>query len=152
MLGHIIPATRSHAICMAPNMRAAEVEEVLASHGLTPEAALLRELESSSVAWSWVVDGEVACMFGIINPDLFGEAAYPWFLTTPLVEKHSRQFARACKSLLPELIEHHPKLAGMVDARYTLSLRWLQWLGARIEPAIPWGVAGALFHHFELGD
>jgi hypothetical protein len=151
MLGALIPATRTHALMMAPNVRAAEVREIMASDGLPPVRMLLRELDSSSVAWSWVIDGEVACMFGVINPDLFGEAAYPWFLTTPLVEKHSRQFARACKSLLPELLEHHPKLTGMVDARYTLSLRWLQWLGARIGPAVQWGVAGELFHPFELG-
>jgi hypothetical protein len=151
MKGAIVPAHRGHALAMAPNLRAVEVREVLDASGMTPAVALLYELERSTVAWTWLVDGEVACMFGVVKAGLLDEAAYPWFLTTSMVEKHSKQFARACKELLPELLSAHPKLCGMVDSRHNLSVRWLQWLGARLEPAEPWGVAGALFHRFELG-
>lgn len=151
MKGVIIPATRGHAICMAPNLREAEAREVMDSDGLTPEQALIREVERSSSAWSWIVDGEVACMFGIVTRQLVDDSAYPWFLTTPLVEKHAIQFARSCKGLLPELLSIHPKLIGMVDARYVLSVRWLTWLGARISEPEPYGVAGAPFRRFEIG-
>lgn len=151
MLGQIVTATRTHALMMAPNMRAAEAREVMDSDGLTPAQALIHEIDRSSVAWSWIVDGEVACMFGIVSPNFLDLTAYPWFLTTPLVEKHSRQFARACKTLLPELLAAHPKLVGMVDARHVLSVRWLQWLGATLGEPQPWGVAGEPFHHFEIG-
>ena len=151
MLGQLIPATAQHARQMAPHMRAAEIQEVWDSDGLDPEAALLREVERSVSSWAWVVDGEVACMFGIVSPYLLDGQAYPWFLTTALVEKHARQFARACKTLLPELLAHHPRLVGMVDARHVLSVRWLQWLGARLSEAKPYGVAGAHFHQFEIG-
>jgi hypothetical protein len=150
MLGQIVAATKTHALMMAPNMRAVEAREVMDSDGLTPVRALIREVERSSVAWSWIVDGEVACMFGIISPDMLG-AAYPWFLTTPLVEKHSRQFARACKTLLPELLSAHPRLSGHVDARHALSVRWLRWLGADVREAEKWGKADVLFHPFSIG-
>jgi len=106
----------------------------------------------SLIAWSWIVHGEVACMFGIVKPDLLDDESYPWFLTTNLVEKHSRQFARACKMLLPELLHHHPRLIGRVDASYKLSVRWLIWLGAEIEEPAPWGIEGKLFHRFTLGS
>lgn len=151
MIGEIVQATRAHAFSMAPNLRAAEVREVMDSIGLTPTEALLQELGRSLVAWAWIVDGEVACMFGIVTPEMLGEASYPWFLTTPLVERYSRQFARACKALLPELLTRHPKLVGKVDARYTISVRWLRWLGARVSEPQPWGVEQQPFHHFEIG-
>lgn len=151
MLGEIVAATRTHALMMAPHMRAAEVREIMSSDGLTPIKGLLREIDRSSSAWSWIVDGEVACMFGIITPYLLDAESYPWMLTTPLVEVHSRQFARACKSLLPELLAIHPRLSGRVDARYELSVRWLDWLGAKISSPEPWGVAGAPFRKFEIG-
>jgi hypothetical protein len=151
MLGKIVTATKTHALMMAPNMREVEKREVRDACGRQPAAALIFELDRSSVAWAWIVNGEVACMFGIVAPTLLDSVSYPWFLTTPLVETHARQFARACKTLLPELLEAHPRLVGMVDSRHTLSVRWLQWLGARIGPAMQWGVAGAPFHHFELG-
>lgn len=151
MIGEIVTATVAHARQMAPNMREAEIREVADSYGLSPLDALLMEVKRSAVAWAWVIDGEVACMFGIVSQAALSDVSYPWFLTTPLVERHSRQFARTCKTLLPELIAHHPRLVGMVDARYALSVRWLKWLGARLGPEQPWGVARAPFRHFEIG-
>ncbi|CAJ0778745.1 hypothetical protein LMG7141_00794 [Ralstonia condita] len=151
MIGEIVPAMSSHARQMAPRMRAAEVQEVADSYGMSPLDALLFEVKRSSVAWSWVIDGEVACMFGIVTPAALSEVSYPWFLTTELVEQHSRQFARACKTLLPELLAHHPRMVGRVDARYMASVRWLQWLGAKLGEPEPWGVGNALFRTFEIG-
>ncbi len=152
MLGILVPATQEHARAMAPHMRPAEVAEVRASAGLAPEAMLREELARSSVAWAWIVEGEVGCMFGIAAGTLLDVDSYPWFLTTHLVERYARQFARACRDLLPELLAHHPRLVGMVDARYALSIRWLTWLGAEISPAQPWGVEGKPFCRFVIGE
>lgn len=151
MIGKIVPATLDHARMMAPNLRAAEIRELRDGDGVEPEAALLREIDRSVSAWSWIVDGEVACMWGIVAPNLLDHSAYPWFLSTALVERHARSFARACKTLLPELLERHPHLVGMVDARYTLSVRWLEWLGAKLGDPVPWGMASEPFRCFEIG-
>lgn len=151
MRGAIVTATRTHALMMAPHVRAAEAQEIMDSHGLTPVRLLLREVDGSVSAWSWMLDGEVACMFGVRAPTLLDSVSYPWFISTALVDANAVSFARACKALLPELLATHPKLSGMVDARYELSVRWLQWLGAKVGSPEPWGVADAPFRHFELG-
>jgi hypothetical protein len=52
---------------------------------------------------------------------------------------------------LPELLARHPHMVGMVDARYTLSIRWLRWLGAVVGEPRPFGVAGLPFCPFEIG-
>ncbi len=72
-------------------------------------------------------------------------------LTTDLVDCHWRQFARSCRELLPELMLRHPRLIGMVDARYALSIRWLHWLGAIVGTPEPFGVRGEPFCSFEIG-
>lgn len=152
MIGQIVRATTSHAIAMAPHVRAAEVREVMDSDGLGAEAALLRELDRSESAWAWLVDGQVACMFGIVRGhNMLDFAAYPWFLSTSLIETNCMAFARACRRLLPELLSRHTCLSGMVDARHTMSVRWLEWLGARLGEPEPWGVAKAPFRHFQIG-
>jgi hypothetical protein len=151
LIGQIVTATKTHALMMAPHVRAAEVREIADSDGLTPVRALIREVERSVSSWAWIVDGEVACMFGIVAPNMLDYSSYPWMITTPLVERHWRQFARSCKELLPELLEQHPRLTGMVDARYELSVRWLQWLGARLGEVVPYGAAAAPFRSFEIG-
>lgn len=149
----IVPATRGHAICMAPRVREAEILEIDASHGLGAEQMLIGELADSDAAWTWLVDGVPGCMFGVVTmPVLLGGETYPWFISTELVDKHARTFARTCKELLPELLAHHPRMVGRVDARYKLSIRWLQWLGAKIGPAEPYGVGQMPFHSFVIGD
>jgi hypothetical protein len=137
---------------MAPRVRAAEVREIKASHGLDAEQMLIGELADSDAAWTWLVDGVPACMFGVMTmPVLLGGESFPWFFSTELVNKHARQFARTCKELLPELLAHHPRLVGRVDARYALSIRWLRWLGAEIGEAAPYGVEQLPFHSFVIG-
>lgn len=150
MRSAIVKAMRTHALIMAPHVRAAEVREIMDADGLTPVRLLLREVDRSISAWSWIVDGDVACMFGVVSGALLSDVAYPWFISTPLVDQNARQFARACKAHLPELLAVHSKLSGMVDARYQLSIRWLQWLGAEVGSPEPWGVAGVPFRPFTI--
>lgn len=152
MTGQIVPATKTHALRMSHRVRTAEVREIADSHGLTPVRLLIREIEASQSAWSWIVNDEVACMFGVVVPSFLSDEAYPWFVSTELVDRNARQFARTCKELLPELLSRHPRLTGMVDARYSLSVRWLEWLGAKIGEPQPWGATGAPFRRFEIGD
>ncbi|VWC40595.1 hypothetical protein BLA6993_07027 [Burkholderia lata] len=152
MIGEIVPATVEHAIAMAPRAREVEVRELRDSAGLSVLDVLIGELARSASAWSWVVDGEVACMFGLVTPTRISGNAFPWFLSSHLVDRHAHAFARASRLLLPELLERHPRLIGMVDARYALSVRWLTWLGARIGEPEPWGVVGAPFRKFEIGE
>lgn len=151
MIGELVPATKTHALMMSRRVRAAEVREIAASHAVTPVKLLIEEVDRSASAWSWIVAGEVACMFGIVTPTLVSEEAYPWFFSTDLVDRYARQFARTCKELLPELLSRHPRLTGMVDARYALSVRWLEWLGATFDEPQPWGATGAPFRRFQIG-
>ena len=151
MTGEIVPATKTHALRMAAHVRAAEVREIADAHGVSVVRQLIAEMDRSVVAWAWIVNNEVACMFGISMSNLFAAESYPWFLSTDLVDRHAMAFARACRRLLPELLSLHPKLVGMVDARYELSIRWLRWLGAHVGDPEPWGVAGVPFCHFQIG-
>lgn len=151
MIDKIVRATIHHAKDMAPRMRPMEVEEIMASHMMTPLQCLTEGVQTSISAWSWIVDNEVACMFGISKFNVFDDDCYAWLLSSNLIDKYPMRFARRCKEVLPELLSHNGALIGNVDARYALSIRWLQWMGAKIENAEPFGVMGLPFHRFVLG-
>jgi hypothetical protein len=136
---------------MAPDVRQREAQEISGAYGMSTEEALLRYVELSESAWTWLVDGFPACMFGVIEDEFVGGWARPWFMSTPVVERESRQFARACKSLLPELKARFPMMEGVVGSDYTLSVRWLEWLGAKIGPPSAYGTAGDMFRPFKIG-
>lgn len=146
----IVPATMAHAVAIHERVRAAEVREIQDSHGLSIDEYLLLDMRRSTSAWAWLVDGQVGCMFGVVVNNLMSGDSYPWFISTALVDEFSFNFAKSCKRLLPELLEAHPNMRGMVDARYQLSLRWLQWLGAEMKDAIPWGANNKPFIPFEM--
>ena len=150
MIGEIVPATLEHAKRMAPNMRAEDAAEVWASLNELPLEALKTSLSWSLFAWTWLVDGEPAVMFGVGTANMLGNVGIPWMLSTPLVEKHWITFLKGCKRNLPTLLRSWPHLENYVDARYTLCHRWLRWLGFTLDDPVPFGKDQLPFHRFQL--
>ena len=139
-------ATSADAAYIAPRMSAADVVEVWAAGRLTPLQGLLRSMEMSIESWTWRVDGEPAAMFGYAVPSLLGEWANPWLLSTPLVRRHPFAFLRLYRAERDRVMAQFPKVVVMVDARHAVCLRWLSWMDFEVEPAVPYGAEGELFH------
>ena len=89
-----------------------------------------------------------AVIFGI-GASLEKGLGVPWLLATEEVERHPVTFYRMSKSLFPLAVSGYERLVNWVDARNVLSLRWLVWLGFRMEPAVPFGVKGLGFHRMD---
>jgi len=150
MIGIIVPATVEHARAMAPRMRKEDAAEVWASLHAGPLEALEISLSWSLFAWTWMVGGEPAAMFGIGTADVMGTTGIPWLLSTDAVERFSTTFLRGCKRNLRTLLRTFPHIENYVDARYTRCIRWLEWLGFSIGEPVPFGKEGLPFRHFEM--
>ena len=152
MIGEVITATRDHAIDMAPRMRPADCMEVYAASLQSPLCALDYGVCWSTLAWSWVVDGKIACMWGVggINGSMLDRTGIPWLLSTDIVEQHQKTFLRNYRPYLARMLTVHPVLENYVDARYETAIRWLRWLGFTISDPGAFGVEGQLFSHIEL--
>jgi hypothetical protein len=70
----------------------------------------------------------------------------PWLLATEEVERQPVTFYRESGKLFPTVAAGYERLVNWVDARNTLSLRWLEWLGFEMGPPVPFGVRGLEFH------
>ncbi len=139
-------ATPAHVLALARHLRDADRAEIWAAAGVEPAEALDRSLAASPLAWTALMDGTPACMFGVGKggPD-WGR---PWMLGTDLVERHASAFLRRCHGRVAAMQDSYPLLINHVDARNATSLRWLGWLGFTIGTAAPWGVFGLPFHPF----
>jgi hypothetical protein len=146
----VVEASRAHALALAPVMRRADREEVWAAAGLRPLAALERSLDASCLAWTWLVDGRPACMFGLATASLMSGIGEPWMLTSELILSHQTAFLRHYRPFLAEMRALFPVLTNWVDARYIASIKWLQWMGFEIHAAEPYGPFGMLFHRFDM--
>jgi GNAT superfamily N-acetyltransferase len=144
----IIPASPAHAEALAPRMRAADVAEVYAAARHAPLEALTRSLAISTHAWCGIMDGEVACLFGVGMRSLLGGVGSPWMLGSDLIEQHGKAFLRRSRGVVAQMQAAYPELENWVDARNAVSIRWLRWLGFTLEPAAPFGPFDCPFHRF----
>lgn len=146
----VIPATEDHALEMAPFMRQADADEVWAAAHFTPIEALLVSLETSLDAKAGLVDGRVLCMFGVGQMSLISDTGIPWMLGSEELPDYAIAFLRRNKEYVAEISTKYRLLLNYVDARNTMSIRWLDWLGFEVEDAAPFGVEDMPFHLFRM--
>lgn len=161
------------SVFRAPTIRRATVEDAI------PLAANLRpadRAEAESVyddlvggfAWgimdsaeAWVAvsqnaasnDGakwDIIAAWGLVDEgSLLVPVGRVWCMTTPLVEHHRRLFARESWRIVEHWRRRYWRLHNTVDARYEVSVRWLEWLGFRVGK--PWQdeERGLMWRNFE---
>ena len=71
-------------------------------------------------------------------------------LGTDLIKKKQKIFLKRSKPWLEDIKKDYNYLENYVDARNTLSIKWLKWLGFKVEDPIPYGVNGEPFHKFTM--
>ena len=96
-------------------------------------------LTKSVVVWVGKVDGEIACVWGLIPPTLISRRAYLWMYSTDAVADHKFVFVRHSQRVIEKMLERYDSIVGhcLVGARD--SIRWVRWLG---------GVFGETNGHF----
>ena len=146
----IVPASAVHIESMLPFVRQADIEEVKASSGKDMRTALLDALRYSDHAWAGIIDGEVACIFGVGSLSILSDVGVPWLIGTDAINRHSRAFLRRNLWVVALMRERYPVLRNWVDARNTAAIRWLKWLGFTLGDPAPWGAAQLPFHPFEM--
>ena len=136
------------AFLMAHRMRKIDVQEVWASSRSRPLEALVNSIKESERARTGLVDGEIACMFGVCRKNLMGDEGVIWLLGTDLLKKHAIKFLRENKKEIVDISSKFTIIENYCDSRNKVTLKWLRWLGFTIEEAQPYGIYNLPFHHF----
>ena len=144
----IRPATFRDALVL--NMRRADREEVEALSGRDPRAVLVESVEHSTYAWAGLADDKLVCLFGVAPASLVGVTGIPWLLGSDAICTYSRPFLRRNKLFVTEMLKEYPILRNVVDARNTVSIRWLRWLGFTMGEPAPMGARGLPFIPFAM--
>lgn len=148
----IIPMEGAHALQLAANMRSADVAEVWASTHLSPAEALSRAMRYTKRPMVGVADDTVLCGFGVGSRSPFSVVGVPWMLSAHAIEDHAVAFLRGSIGVVESWRRAFPVLENYVDARNTLAIRWLRWLGFVLDAPKPYGPDGKLFHRFAIGE
>jgi hypothetical protein len=143
----LLPGDIQH---IAANLRAADREELMASHGeCEPLDAISKAVLMSSHFWT-LADYEPLAVFGVTPLSLMGGSGAPWLLGTGRVFTARSALVRDGRRYVQRMLAVYPHLYNYVDARNTRSVRWLARLGFHIHAPAPYGVAGLPFHRFEM--
>lgn len=130
-------------------MRAADRDEIVASHGPDTLATLAYGATISTHCLTVENDGRLACVLGVVPLSMAGGVGSPWMLGTDDLDRLSRPLARIARRYFDEVARVYPVLENQVDVRHTASIKLLKWLGCSFDEPAPYGVAGLPFMRFE---
>ena len=94
------------------------------------EKTLRTCLRLSSLSWVGLVDGRLACVWGLVPPSLLSNQAYIWLNTTEVAEEHQFLLVRHSQIMIRHMLDEYPSLTGHCLFGAERSIRWLRWLGA----------------------
>jgi hypothetical protein len=135
---------------LVQNLLPADRTEVLAL-GFDPRWAIENCLKTAIEAVAISKGGKLACIVGVSRRHDLAEDVEPWLLSTPVILAHPRDTLHVSKLILERWLKTYPSMSNYVDTRHKRAVRWLVWLGAKLEPAAPHGPYGRLFHKFTFG-
>jgi hypothetical protein len=93
----------------------------------------------STGMWAGFIDGELACIWGVIPPTLMSNQAYLWLYTTDVIKEHQFILIRHSQRVMEEILKEYSSVVGHAIIGSDKSIRWLKWLGAEFGP--PQGIA-----------
>lgn len=143
----MVPATPYHVhVILEQGLRAQDVDEV-AALGHTPEQALLHAYGASGpLVFTILADGKPAGMFGVVGGPKEGTGV-PWMLGTDRLLAVARDLMSQSPLWINFMLRLYPRLENYVDARNTVSLRWLDRMGFTF-PGDELAVGGNTFKRF----
>ena len=118
--------------------------------GLAPLQSIRIALDVSLWVKAAFLDGAIACAWGLAANSIFSDTAYPWLLTTKLVDARRTAFAREALVERDAMLAAFPRLEGYVIADYRRCIRWLRWMGFRVDAPAPLGRIAEPFRRFQL--
>lgn len=138
-----VAASLSHII---KNLRQQDRDEINAMHGQAPELVIPQSVLLSSHGWIIVHQGEPVAVFGAAPSPLSG-VGIVWMLGTDGLLSCGHTVGRQTRQHLDAMHTRYPLLWNYIDARNSVSMRWLEWggfelLGDHLAPT------GHLFHIF----
>ncbi len=143
MKHEVVETTQEHVEKLATTMQAADVLECERATGQTPLDALETMLKVNTECWTWLVEGEVGAIYGVLHSQL---GTMVTLLGSDLIRKYPRKFLFITQISAWYFLDKYGSLYNYVDAEYTRSIKWLEWLGFEIAPAKPLGPNGWPFH------
>lgn len=128
--GYTRAASYADVSVIARDMREADVAEVAALSGHTPEEALTKALSQpgSNTMTICLPNGLPAGMYGVV-PTGEPRVGLVWMLAANSIRVIHRQFLRECRGAIRDVCQDYDLIFNFTDARNSVHHRWIKWAG-----------------------
>lgn len=130
------------------SLRKSDVDEIWASHNLTPWDALHLSITESFLSLTITLKKKPIGVFGIQPESMLGTRAMIWFLASDDIDNIRIRFSRNSKKFVNMFLSLYPYLYNYVDTRNLQSIEWLKFCGARMSEPEPYGFMKKTFMYF----
>ena len=150
MREYVVVPEISEILYIAEHLREADRQEIKAALGQSPREALVEGCVTAKACFMFRdPEGVPTGLFGIVE-DPTGVGAVAWMVSTDGIERYSMTFLRRCRKWVATLLETYGTLWNYVDARNTVHVKWLRWMGFTLEGPVPYGYQGLPFYKLIL--
>lgn len=128
-MAHYRPSCLEDINRLAPDVRQADRDEIMASHGLEPLPAIAFCMGSSEECNTMIDDNkDIIGIFGVAN---FKNIGVPWMLSSERIyqKKIARQFLIQSKQWIDSTMLRYSVLTNYVSQENTKAIKWLKYLG-----------------------
>lgn len=134
---HVRTAEPKDIEYLAKNLRIADVEEIYASSGRTPEESLGEAFRHPNHGiWVGVYKGNPEIIFGLTQT-ICDDVAVPWMVCTDKLKESPREFMSKCRNWVDGWNRKFRLLTNVVYAKNELHIKWLEWCGFELVEYIP---------------
>lgn len=146
---YLTPTSVNDLDYIAPRLRQADRNECLAATGKEPLGILYQSLLLGDITLTMrTPEGKRVGLCGVA-PSPFSDAGVVWMCATDAIMKHQMAFLRRSKAALDYLSADYDVLHNCVDARNTVHIKWLKWMGfSFINKHETYGVEQRPFYEF----
>ena len=146
----LTPTTVGDVEYIAPRLRQADRNECLASTGKEPLGILKQSLNLGDTTLTLrAPTGDRVGVCGVVPSTAIPEAGIVWMVATDDIYQHQITFLRNSKRALQYLSEDYLVLYNCVDARNSVHIKWLKWMGFTfINKHENYGAEKRLFYEF----
>lgn len=129
-------------------LRSTDVEEIWASHNLTPWDGLHYSTTESLISLTITAKDKPIGIFGIKPESYMGDRATIWFLGTDDLDKIKVRFLKQSKKFVKMFLSFYPYLYNYVHIHNFQSIEWLKYCGAKMDEPISYGIMREKFQYF----
>ena len=147
----IVPYEEAHGLYISRHMRLSDRREIWALAALRPLPAIEITMASAVSAYTALVDGVPALMWGVARRTFISDVGVPFLLGTDVADEHQFRFGKESKKYFTVMTEEFPVMENFALATNTKTLRWLKWLGFDIEEPKQMGLFNCQFVRFGRG-